>query len=58
MTHCQQFDSNVWLTTASLGDFDVRAILIRGTQHTVIWDTLTQPEDMEPFVPLLGAHKL
>jgi glyoxylase-like metal-dependent hydrolase (beta-lactamase superfamily II) len=58
MTDCQQFDSNVWLTTASLGYFDVRAVLIRGTQQAVIWDTLTRPEDMQPFVPLLGTHKL
>ncbi|PKO19141.1 MAG: hypothetical protein CVU39_00900 [Chloroflexi bacterium HGW-Chloroflexi-10] len=58
MTHCQQFESNIWITNVSLGAFDVRAALIRGTQQTLIWDTLSHPKDMQPFASLLGAHDL
>ena len=31
------------------GDFRVRSVLLQGSRHRLVWDTLTHPDDMAPF---------
>jgi glyoxylase-like metal-dependent hydrolase (beta-lactamase superfamily II) len=43
----------VWLGEVEVPGFRVRGALIVGRDRAVVWDTLSRPQDMEPFVPLL-----
>ena len=49
---------NLWLTEVSLGDFDVRAVLIPGQERVVVWDTLAHPDDMNVFLPMTRDREL
>lgn len=48
----------LWLTEISLGDFDVRAVLIPGKERMVVWDTLAHPDDMNVFLPMTRDREL
>jgi glyoxylase-like metal-dependent hydrolase (beta-lactamase superfamily II) len=48
----------VWLTRVTLDDYDVRGALILGDERAVVWDTLSRPRDMRPFLPLIGDREL
>jgi len=54
----ERVDKHVWVTRVSLDDYDVRGALVLGQERAVIWDTLSRPRDMRPFVPLLGNREL
>lgn len=58
MSSLRRFESNIWLTEVSLGDYDVRGALIVGAERVVILDTLSHPHDMAHFFPLLGEKEL
>jgi len=58
MSHLHRFDSNIWLTEVSLGDYDVRGALIAGAERVVVWDSLSHPHDMTHFFPLFGAKEV
>ena len=58
MGHLHRFDSNIWLTEAALGDYDVRGAVIAGEERAVVWDTLSHPHDMARVFPLLGEKEL
>lgn len=49
---------NIWFTDVALGEYDVRGVLIVGDTHVAVWDTLSHPGDMAPFLPLLGNRGL
>jgi glyoxylase-like metal-dependent hydrolase (beta-lactamase superfamily II) len=48
----------IWLTRVTLDDYDVRGALILGDERAVVWDTLSRPRDMRPFLPLIGNREL
>lgn len=49
---------NVWVRKLQLPGFDVCNVLIRGADHSVVWDTLSQPKDLKPFLTKIGDSKL
>lgn len=49
---------NLWLTEIDLGDFNVRGMLILGEERVVVWDTLSHPDDMKVFLPMIGDREL
>ncbi len=47
----------LWMAEADLGDFRVRAVLIPGKERVVIWDTLSHPDDMQVFLPMISGRE-
>ncbi len=45
---------NLWLTELNLDDFDVRGAVVVGENRVLVWDTLSQPRDMQPILKLAG----
>lgn len=58
MTTIQSFRANIRLTEISFPDYNVRGGVLLGRDLTVIWDTLSHPDDMRPLLPLLAGRKL
>jgi len=58
MTVLTEFRPGLWLTELDLGDFAVRGALIIGTEAAVVWDTLSQPRDMQPLRAHIGNRAL
>jgi len=54
MTTLTEFRPGLFLTELQLPDFAVRGAIITGAQHTVIWDSLSHPRDMQPVENLLA----
>jgi hypothetical protein len=46
-------DTDVWMTVVTLREFDVRGALVKGSERAVVWDTLSHPQDMTCFRPLV-----
>jgi glyoxylase-like metal-dependent hydrolase (beta-lactamase superfamily II) len=57
MTQLHQVASNLYVTESRLDDFDVRGVVVIGSERTVVWDTLSHPSDMRPLLPLLRDRK-
>lgn len=53
-----QLSSDIWITNVNLGDFDVRGVLISGEERVVVWDSLSHPDDMRFFRPMIGEREL
>jgi hypothetical protein len=53
-TECVEAD--VWVTRVSLGEYDVRSTLVLGERRANVWDTLSRPHDMQPFVRMIGGR--
>ena len=49
---------NIWIREVKLGDYDVRSLLICGERKVLVWDTLSHPQDMTCFLPLIGDKEL
>lgn len=47
----------LWLTEVDLGEFKVRGVLIPGEERVAIWDTLSHPDDMKAFLPMLAGRE-
>lgn len=58
MTELKEFRPQLWLTELHLEDFDVRGVVIVGSERTVVWDTLSHPRDMEAVAPLVAGKPL
>ena len=41
-----------------LDEYDVRGALVLGANSALVWDTLAQPRDMQPWLPLIGERSL
>jgi glyoxylase-like metal-dependent hydrolase (beta-lactamase superfamily II) len=54
----EAIDKGIWMTRVTLDDYDVRGALILGKQRAAVWDTLSRPRDMRPFVPLIGSREI
>jgi len=48
----------IWLQEVATPEYDVRGALILGTDRAVVWDTLSHPRDMSPWLPLIGSRNL
>ena len=58
MTVLTEFRPGLWLTELALEDFAVRGALIIGEEVAVVWDTLSQPRDMQPLRAKLANRTL
>lgn len=54
----KEFNQTIQLIEVELDGFDVRGVLIVGDKRAVIWDTLSHPNDMKPFLPLIKNKEL
>lgn len=53
-----QLSDVLWVQELDLGIFDVRGSLILGQERAVIWDSLSHPRDMQPYLPLIGDRQI
>lgn len=58
MQTLERLSADIWITTVNLGDFEVRAVLIAGEARVVVWDSLSHPDDMRLFLPMIGDREL
>ena len=54
----EQIERNIWLTRVRLDDYDVRGALVLGSERAVVWDTMSRPRDMRPYLPFIGDREL
>ena len=54
----EQIEQDIWLTRVRLDDYDVRGALVVGAERAVVWDTLSRPRDMRPYLPFIGDREL
>lgn len=54
----RQIADFLWVQEIELDIFDVRGAFILGETHAAVWDTLSHPRDMEPYLPLIGDREL
>jgi glyoxylase-like metal-dependent hydrolase (beta-lactamase superfamily II) len=54
----ERFGDDIWVTNVQLSQYEVRGALIVGERGAAVWDTLSQPRDMLPFLPLIGQREL
>jgi glyoxylase-like metal-dependent hydrolase (beta-lactamase superfamily II) len=53
-----QLAPGIWTIDVATPEYDVRGALVRGTRCAVVWDTLSHPRDMSPWLPLIGGREL
>lgn len=53
-----QLSEVLWVQELDLGIFEVRGSLILGKDRAVVWDTLSHPRDMTPYLPLIGDREV
>ena len=58
MIALKEFGHNIWLAEVESDSLDVRGALIIGDKRAVIWDTLSHPNDMKPYLPLIQNKEL
>ena len=58
MIALKEFGHNIWLAEVESDSLDVRGALIVGDKRAVIWDTLSHPNDMKPYLPLIQNKEL
>jgi glyoxylase-like metal-dependent hydrolase (beta-lactamase superfamily II) len=56
MTVLTPLTPHVWLTELQLPDFDVRGVVVVGSDKGVVWDTLSHPRDMLS-IPAFFPHQ-
>jgi len=54
----REYNQHLCFTEVELDDFNVRGILVIGTERAVVWDTLSHPKDMKFFLPLIQNKEL
>lgn len=58
MPNARPVDAGIWITSVTLDDYDVRGVLLVGKTGAVVWDTLSHPRDMAPWLPLIADREL
>ncbi len=53
-----KLQANIWVNEVALDGYNVRAILVCDDRQAVVWDTLSHPQDMDCFLPLIGDREL
>lgn len=51
-------DPGIWIARVALDEYDVRGALLVGDRRALVWDTLSRPRDMAPWLPLIGDRDL
>ncbi len=51
-------EDGIWVTEVPLEDYDVRGALVRGDRLAVVWDTLSRPADMRPWIRYAAGREL
>lgn len=54
----KQISDVLWVQELDLGIFEVRGSLVLGQERAVVWDSLSHPRDMTPYLPLVGDRDL
>ena len=54
----EQLVPGIWVRQVALEDYAVRGALLVGEERAVVWDTLSRPADMQPFLPLIADRHL
>lgn len=58
MQSLSQLSSNVWITEVKLSEYSVRGVLIVTENEALIWDTLSHPLDMRPFISKIADREV
>ena len=53
-----QLSDELWVQELDLGIFEVRGSLILGEERAVVWDSLSHPRDMAPYLPLIADREV
>ena len=53
-----QLSDELWVQEIDLGIFEVRGSLVLGEERALVWDSLSHPRDMEPYLPLIADREL
>jgi glyoxylase-like metal-dependent hydrolase (beta-lactamase superfamily II) len=54
MTTIHRINEQILLTEVEHPDYLVRGAVLQGRKATLIWDTLTHPDDMQALLPVIG----
>lgn len=54
MSQLQEIRPNLWICESSSSKIQVRAVLVIGEKRAVVWDALTQPDEVRALVELIG----
>lgn len=58
MAEIRSLGPGLWLVESSVEDFDVRGVVVAGTEAAVVWDTLARPRDMAGVSELVSGLPL
>lgn len=53
MALLREIRPNLWICESSSSEIQVRSVLVVGEKRAVVWDTLTQPEDVAPLAEVI-----
>jgi glyoxylase-like metal-dependent hydrolase (beta-lactamase superfamily II) len=54
MSTLRALDQRIWTAEVALREYDVRGALVLGDGHALVWDTLSHPRDMHPYLALIA----
>jgi glyoxylase-like metal-dependent hydrolase (beta-lactamase superfamily II) len=54
MSILRALDQDVWIAEVALREYDVRGALVLGDRCALVWDTLSHPRDMRPYLELIA----
>jgi glyoxylase-like metal-dependent hydrolase (beta-lactamase superfamily II) len=54
MSTLRALDQHIWIAEVTLREYDVRGALLVGDGRALVWDTLSHPRDMRPYLALIN----
>jgi glyoxylase-like metal-dependent hydrolase (beta-lactamase superfamily II) len=54
MSTLRAVDQHLWTAEVALREYDVRGALLLGDGRALVWDTLSHPRDMRPYLALIA----
>lgn len=58
MIGLRKYNWHLWFSEVKLDGIDVRGALVMGAERVVVWDTLSHPNDMKVYLPLIQNKEL
>jgi glyoxylase-like metal-dependent hydrolase (beta-lactamase superfamily II) len=58
MAGIERLGPGIWAREVVLEEYAVRGVLLLGEDRAIVWDTLSRPADMRPFLPLIADRPL
>ena len=58
MSILRALDSHIWMAEVALREYDVRGALLLGDGRALVWDSLSHPRDMRPYLELIAGVDL